>query len=117
MASSVLVVEDDAAIRNGLLALLRINGHHVTAATTVAEALVYLGGATPTHLLLDLNLPDGPGTDVLQYIRGRLLPVRVGLLTGASDMALVDQARALVVEAVFIKPPDWDKLLDWVLHA
>ena len=103
-------------IRNGLLALLRNNGHRVTAAATVAEALLALDGATPTHVLLDLNLPDGLGTDVLRHIRQRALPVRVALVTGGSDMAVVDQARALIVEAVFIKPPDWDKLLDWVRH-
>jgi DNA-binding response OmpR family regulator len=114
MLRSVLVVEDDGAIRKGLAALLGIRGHRVTAAANVAEALAHLDGSTPTHLLLDLNLPDGPGTDVLRRIRAEALPVRVALLTGASDTALIDEARALTVEAVFIKPPDWDKLLDWV---
>jgi DNA-binding response OmpR family regulator len=116
MPSSVLVVEDDAVIRGGLIALLQTQGHRVTAAATVAEALSHLEGSTPTHLLLDLNLPDAPGTEVLRQIRRRALPVRAALLTGASDTTLIDQARALTVEAVFIKPPDWDKLLDWIVQ-
>ena len=114
MAHSVLVVEDDARIRNGLITLLRIGGHGTVAAASVAEAVARLDAATPTHLLLDLNLPDGAGTHVLRRIREQALPTRVALVTGAIDTALLEEARGLGVDAVFIKPPDWDKLLDWV---
>jgi DNA-binding response OmpR family regulator len=114
MIHSVLVVEDDPLIRNGLMALLRGNGHGTVAAASVAEAGQRLDDATPTKMLLDLNLPDGPGTEVLRRIRGESLPVRVALVTGGSDPALTEEARALGVDAVFIKPPDWDKLLEWV---
>jgi DNA-binding response OmpR family regulator len=117
MTHSVLVVEDDAQIRKGLMALLRMRGHAAVAAATVAEAESRLDAATPTHLLLDLNLPDGPGTGVLRRIRARSLPVRVALVTGASDAGLTEEARALGVDAVFIKPPDWDQLLDWVART
>jgi two-component system response regulator TctD len=108
------VVEDDARIRNGMTVLLRAAGHAAVVAASVAEAASRLDAATPTHVLLDLNLPDGPGTHVLRRIRAEALPVRVALVTGASDTALTDEARALGVDAVFIKPPDWEKLLEWV---
>jgi DNA-binding response OmpR family regulator len=114
MIHSVLVVEDDAQIRNGMVALLRIGGHGAVAAASVAEAAAQLDLATPTHLLLDLNLPDGAGTHILRRIRGHALPTRVALVTGAIDTALLEEARALGVDAVFIKPPDWDRLLAWV---
>ena len=114
MIHSVLVVEDDAQIRNGLMALLRTCGHSAVAAASVAEAASQLDADTPTHLLLDLNLPDGAGTHILRRIRNQALPTRVALVTGAIDTALLDEARALGVDAVFIKPPDWDKLLAWV---
>lgn len=114
MSHLVLVVEDDAQLRNGLVALLAIGGHRTLAAATVAEAASHLDAAAPTHLLLDLNLPDGPGTHVLRRIRAERLPVLVALVTGAIDDALTEEARELGVDAVFVKPPDWDKLLDWV---
>ena len=101
-------------MRVGMMALLRLGRHAAVAAATVAEAAERLDAATPTHLLLDLNLPDGPGTEVLRRIRAQALPVRVALLTGATDTSLIEEARALGVDAVFIKPPDWDKLLDWL---
>lgn len=114
MDRSILVVEDDAQIRNGLAALLRIRRHRAIPAATLAEAASQLDAATPTHLLLDLNLPDGVGTEILRRIRSRALPIRVAIVTGSDDDALMDEARALGVDAVFMKPPDWDKLLDWV---
>ena len=114
MAHLVLVVEDDPQIRKGLVTLLRSDGHSAVAAATVAEATDQLNTATPTHLLLDLNLPDGPGTQVLRHVRGGAMPVRVALVTGGCDAELAAEAQALGVEAVFVKPADWDKLLNWV---
>src|SRR5688500_13240541 len=104
MIHTVLVVEDDDAIRHGMMLLLRMQGHSAVAAANVAEAAAQLDAATPSHLLLDLNLPDGSGTAVLRRIRAERLPTRVALVTGAIDTALVEEARALGVDAVFIKP-------------
>lgn len=114
MTRLVLVVEDDDSIRKGVMALLRLRGHPAVAAAGVAEAAAQLDAATPTHLLLDLNLPDGAGTQVLRRVCAEGLPTRVALVTGAIDTALFDEARALGVDAVFVKPPDWDKLFDWI---
>jgi DNA-binding response OmpR family regulator len=114
MIHSVLVVEDDAVIRKGIMALLKIDGRSAVAAANVAEAVAHLDATTPTHVLLDLNLPDGAGTNILRRIREQALPVRVALVTGAIDTALFEEAHALGVEAVFVKPPNWDKLLAWI---
>jgi DNA-binding response OmpR family regulator len=117
MNHSVLVVEDDAHMRRGMLALLRARGHAATAAASVAEAQSQLDAALPTHLLLDLDLPDGVGTEVLRRIRAQALPIHVALLTGRSDQTRIEEAYHLGVDAVFIKPADWDKLLEWVARA
>jgi two-component system response regulator TctD len=114
MAHLVLVVEDNAQIRSGIMSLLQTRSHRALAAATVAEATSHLDAQAPTHVLLDLNLPDGPGTNVLRHIRAQGLATRVALVTGAADVDLLEEARALGVHAVFIKPPDWDKLLEWV---
>src|SRR5687768_3951725 len=98
MDRRVLVVEDDPTVRGGMMALLRIYGHRATAAASVAEAQSSLDAATPTHVLLDLNLPDGVGTLVLRRIRAQALPVCVAIVTGADgDGLLVQEARALGV--------------------
>ena len=117
MTRSVLVVDDDAPIRIGMVALLRRRGHHVSAAATVAEAASHLDAQTPTHLLLDLNLPDGNGGEILRRVRAAALPVRVAVVTGSSELGMLDEVRTLGADAVFIKPPDWDKLLAWIAQC
>jgi DNA-binding response OmpR family regulator len=100
-----------------LIALLGISGHHATGVASVAEADASLDAATPTHVLLDLNLPDGPGTVILRRIREQGLLVRVAIVTGTDDQTLLREAHDLGVDAVFKKPPDWDKLMEWVASA
>ena len=116
MTCSVLVVEDDAVLRKGIVALLQLHGHQASGAAGVAEAVSQLDLVAPTHVLLDLNLPDGTGNDVLRRIPARA-GLRVAIVSGSSDAALGDEARALGVEAFFRKPPDWDKLLEWVVRS
>jgi len=113
---SVLVVEDDAVLRRGIVALLQQQGHRALGAAGVAEAALQLDAAEPTHVLLDLNLTDGTGNDVLRRMRERAIEARVAIVSGSSDAALSDEARALGVDAFFRKPPDWNKLLEWVVR-
>ena len=117
MGSTVLVVEDDALLRNGMMTLLTMQGHRVAVAANVAEAAAYLDVAMPTHLLLDLNLPDGTGIEILKLIRAQALPVRIAIVSGGFDIPLVDTARALGIDTAFSKPPDWDKVLEWVAQT
>lgn len=66
----VLVVDDDAALARALTINLRAHGWDVTAAATGAAALDVVASARPDVVLLDLGLPDMPGLDVIQGIRG-----------------------------------------------
>lgn len=58
----ILVLEDDATLRASLARLLRADGHDVTTAATVAEALSAPGPFDVA--ILDLELPDGDGVVV-----------------------------------------------------
>ncbi|MEU4362710.1 response regulator [Promicromonospora sp. NPDC023987] len=66
----VLVVDDDAALARALAINLRAHGWDVTAAPTGAAALDAVASARPDVVLLDLGLPDMPGLDVIEGIRG-----------------------------------------------
>jgi two-component system response regulator PhoP len=95
----ILVVEDEPALREQLLASLREAGHAVDAAGTGEEGL-YMGNEYPVDVaILDLGLPDIDGLEVLSQWRdaGRTFPVLIltargswnekvnGLETGADD--------------------------------
>ena len=57
----LLVVEDDAAIRDGIVCLLRRNGYAAAAVTDFADVAGQILAAAPDLVLLDLNLPGVDG--------------------------------------------------------
>ncbi len=75
--SRVLIVEDDDRLRSLIERNLTARGHQVREAATVAEALTALRQELPDLLILDVNLPDGSGWDVLRQTR---VPVEVRVL-------------------------------------
>ena len=67
--ASVVLVEDDAAIRSSLTRALRDLGHVVTPVGTGVEGISTIMESSPDVVLLDLGLPDLDGTDVLRMVR------------------------------------------------
>jgi two-component system, NtrC family, nitrogen regulation response regulator NtrX len=67
--SHVLIVDDEADIRDSLGEILAEDGYTVTTTATGGEAMVLLRDATYDAVLLDIWLPDRDGMDVLQEIR------------------------------------------------
>lgn len=65
----VLVVEDDADIRNVLRVLLEGEGCRVVEAATAERADIEARSHKPDLLLVDLGLPDGDGLDVIARVR------------------------------------------------
>jgi len=66
----VLIVDDEADIRESLEAILSEEDYVITTAGTATEALELLRDADYQAVLLDIWLPDGDGLDVLSAIRG-----------------------------------------------
>ncbi|QMU72634.1 response regulator transcription factor [Streptacidiphilus sp. P02-A3a] len=65
----VLVVDDDAAIRRSLERGLRLSGFAVTLAEGGLQALAAHEQAPPDVLVLDVSMPDLPGTEVCRRLR------------------------------------------------
>jgi DNA-binding response OmpR family regulator len=80
-AQRVLVVEDEAPIRDGLLSLLRSQGLVAEGAPDGRAALEVLSRARFDLVVLDLMLPHVNGLDVLRSVRGRGDDVPVLVLT------------------------------------
>jgi DNA-binding response OmpR family regulator len=109
----VLVVEDDLDSYQALSKILKHVGYETLSASTLADARELMAG-DPRFLVLDLMLPDGNGKDLLREVRERRLPVKVAVLTGASDSALLEEVRKLGPDALFTKPLDVPRLLAWL---
>ena len=65
----ILVVEDDAPIRNLITTTLKTQDYKYIAATTASEALQQATIHAPDVMLLDLGLPDLDGIEVIRRIR------------------------------------------------
>jgi len=80
----ILVVEDDPAIRRGVVHSLRFNGYAVVEAADEAAGRAAAAEAFDL-LLLDLNLPGGDGLEILKAVRERSASVPVIILTARGD--------------------------------
>ncbi len=64
----VLIVEDEAALADVIARSLRARGHQVAVAPTAEDAMLHLGTEYTDAMLLDINLPDMTGWDVLRHL-------------------------------------------------
>lgn len=108
----VLVVEDDIAFQYALKKLVEMIGFQVETASTVGEAIAVLHCCE--RVLLDMNLPDGVGTAVLEHIREHRLPIKVAVVSGTAQPELLTRAQQLGADAIIPKPPDPDALARWL---
>lgn len=69
IVGTILVVDDEPAIRRALSAALAARHHKVLEAATGQEAIDVIATATPDLVILDLGLPDLDGMDVLRRVR------------------------------------------------
>ena len=109
----VLVVEDQEVIQDLLLTVFQAAGFQTFVAGSVAEAMEKLA-ERPQFCTLDLHLPDGRGTEVLQRIRDHGLPIKVAVTTGTIDIPLLQAARQLQPDRVFQKPYRATDLVAWI---
>ena len=82
----ILVVDDDRLIRMALREALGSWGYETIEAGTVAEALKQFAEEDPPFVLLDIDLPDGSGIDVLNQIKERDSETIVVMITGNVDV-------------------------------
>ena len=78
----ILVVDDDEAIRWTLREALQSWGFEATEAASVADANAQLKTDLPAAVLLDIDLPDGSGLDVLREIKREHQDAIVIMITG-----------------------------------
>jgi len=77
----ILLVEDDPSVRRSLVAFLEDHGYQTRSAATLRDARLALRDGYPRLCLLDLNLPDGNGLDLLRDLIRLRAPSRVAVMT------------------------------------
>ena len=101
MPSSILVVDDDAAILNSVGSFLERSGYKVGRASDGREGLELHAALGFDVVLLDLQLPDQSGMEVLEQLRAR--EAAVILFTGYGDIQTAVRAMQLGAEDFLTK--------------
>ena len=107
----ILVVDDEADIREGLEMLLGGEGYRVDLAQNAAEGLHRLESRGYDLVLLDLMMPDRSGMDVLEEVRKRDRSTPIFLITAYGSVEAAVNALKRGANDYFSKPWDNDKLL------
>jgi CheY-like chemotaxis protein len=95
---TVLVVDDEAAIRDWLRVSLALRGWVVTTVATGAEGLAELESSTPDLVVVDYEMPGLTGIEFAAELRGRGLIEPIILFSAFIDAERTEQARALDVQ-------------------
>jgi DNA-binding response OmpR family regulator len=107
----ILVVEDDPAIRQGIVDALRFEGYQTFEAPDAPEGLDMAVGTACDLVLLDLVLPHGDGLDILREVRAVRPTLPVIILTARGEES--DRVRGLKLGAddYVVKPFSVKELL------
>ncbi|MGA2884528.1 MAG: response regulator [Halobacteriota archaeon] len=108
---TILVVDDDREILTGFMHILSEHGYNVETAETGHEAIEKCKSGSHELALLDINLPDMDGTQLLEQLREIDPKMRTIMVTG--DASLDGALRSLILQAnaYVLKPVDPDELL------
>lgn len=108
---SILVIDDEQEIRESLEQLLKMEGYRTETAPTANEGLRKVEGGVYDLALLDINLPDANGLEVLKSIKRTTPDMNVIMITAYDSSQMAFQASREGAESYITKPWDNDKLL------
>jgi CheY-like chemotaxis protein len=108
---SILVVDNEAMVRDLLFRFLTLRGYQVQSAINGPEAVAIIDENKPDLVVLDLLLPGMSGIEVLRTLREKEYMGGIILLTGNHNEELLEEAWALGPQEVLGKPVDLEQLL------
>jgi two-component system nitrogen regulation response regulator NtrX len=111
VAQRVLIVDDDAGIRDALRMILEYEGYEVTAAADGKAGLAEIETNAPDAVLLDIKMPGMDGFEVLDRIAAREGAPPVLMISGHGDIATAVEATRRGAVDFLEKPPQRERIL------
>ena len=115
MELKVYVIDDEDSVRDSLSALLNTVGHQTETFATASDCLNEISNSesdNPRCLLIDIELPDMSGLDLLSELRRRNELIPAIVMTGHGDEDLESRAAEQNAVGYFQKPFDTSELLN-----
>lgn len=115
MSPTILVVDDNAMVRDVVQRMLNAAGYHALAAEDGATALAVYAGESIDACILDVDMPGMNGVDLCRALHSQAVaagrPLPIWMMTGVSRPQLQEQARRAGALGVLAKPFTRDQLL------
>ena len=100
----IAVVDDDPAVLKGLSRLLRVRGFHAKTYTSAKEFLAILPDGLPQCLILDLQMPEMGGLELLQQLTRTGIHIPTIIITAYGDGAVRKRCKDAGAIAFLTKP-------------
>ncbi|HSF42029.1 MAG TPA: sigma-54 dependent transcriptional regulator [Thermoanaerobaculia bacterium] len=109
--ASVLVVDDEAAIRDSLHMILEYEGYRVDEAANGSQALTKVAERAPDAVLLDIKMPEMDGLELLKALRERGYDMPILMISGHADVQTAVEATRRGAYDFFEKPLQRERVL------
>lgn len=108
MAVKIIIADDHSMVREGLKQLLELDGdiEIIAEAKDGIECLEKLKSTLPDILLLDINMPNMNGLEVLQKIKDKKINVKVIVLTVHNEVEYLMKAVDIGIDGYMLKDSD-----------
>ena len=118
----IMIVDDFALIRDGLKNLLELDGSMkvISEAQDGIDCLNKLNEKLPDIILLDINMPNKNGLEVLQEIRSNEIPIKVMILTMHNEIDYLLRAIEIGADGYASKNIKFEELkeaIDLIIHG
>jgi response regulator RpfG family c-di-GMP phosphodiesterase len=115
--SRILVIDDDPGLRKTLSDILRIKGFEVASAENGAAGIAEAQRGFVSVAMIDLNLPDLSGIEVMKRIKEDSPLTEAIILTGHASLDTAVEATNMGAFSYLLKPYDVEKLLRHIRRA
>ena len=108
----VLVVDDHAVVRYGLKLAIEAHGYEVVAlAGSVSEARAFMAHTNPEILIVDINLPDGSGFELISWARKLSASLVILVLTLNEGFDYISASQKAGANAFIVKDAPLSELI------
>ena len=114
---TLLILDDDAPLRNRLCRAMDTRGFTVMDAGTVSDGIDLVRKAAPAYAILDMKLDDGTGLSLVPELRKKSADCRIIMLTGFGNIATAVAAVKAGALDYLPKPADPDQIAAALLQT
>jgi len=113
----IAIVDDDPSVLRALTRLLRTRALHAKTFGSAREFLQSLPAGRPDCLIVDLQMPEMSGLELMQDLTRRGIPIPTIVITAHGDMGARERCESAGAIAFLSKPLQDTSLLAAIAHA